>query len=71
MPAPPIPRCGHPVTVGWAEAPAGQLNRAREVFTACSGRLDNGPTGLPADFERMRWFPLPPVRLEQTRTGTG
>ncbi|AVZ75798.1 aminotransferase [Streptomyces lunaelactis] len=53
------------------EALAGQLDRAREVFTACSGRLDDGPTGLPADFERMRWFPLPPVCLEQIRTGTG
>ncbi|WP_327347462.1 aminotransferase class V-fold PLP-dependent enzyme [Streptomyces europaeiscabiei] len=53
------------------EALAGQLERAREVLATRSGRLDDGPTGLPADFERMRRFPLPPVRLEQNRTGTG
>ncbi|MCX4853496.1 aminotransferase class V-fold PLP-dependent enzyme [Streptomyces canus] len=53
------------------EALSGQLERAREVFAARPGRLDDGPTGLPADFERMRWFPLPPVCLEQTRTGAG
>ena len=53
------------------EALAGQLDRAREVFASRSDSLDHGPTGLPADFERMRWFPLPPVCLEQTRTGTG
>ncbi|WP_329530997.1 hypothetical protein OG568_08805 [Streptomyces sp. NBC_01450] len=53
------------------EALSGQLDRAREVFAHCSDLLDDGPTGLPADFERMRWFPLPPVCLEQTRPGTG
>ncbi|MET9904708.1 aminotransferase class V-fold PLP-dependent enzyme [Streptomyces sp. NPDC006446] len=41
----------------------GQLGRAREVLASRSDHLDNGPTGLPADFERMRWFPLPPVCL--------
>ncbi|WP_367325768.1 aminotransferase class V-fold PLP-dependent enzyme [Streptomyces sp. HUAS ZL42] len=50
---------------------SGQLARAREVLAARSDRLDDGPTGLPADFERMRWFPLPPTCLEQSRTGTG
>ncbi|MFJ9721983.1 aminotransferase class V-fold PLP-dependent enzyme [Streptomyces sp. NPDC101209] len=53
------------------EALADQLERAREALAARPGRLDTGPTGLPADFERMRWFPLPPVCLEQTRPGTG
>ncbi|WP_405541115.1 aminotransferase class V-fold PLP-dependent enzyme [Streptomyces phaeochromogenes] len=53
------------------EALPGQLDRAREVLTCRADSLDDGPTGLPADFERMRWFPLPPVCLEQTRTGTG
>ncbi|MFE9648326.1 aminotransferase class V-fold PLP-dependent enzyme [Streptomyces sp. NPDC006365] len=68
---------------GWTSAPAvrhhrlgeealsGQLARAREVLAARPDRLDDGPTGLPADFEHMRWFPLPPVCMEQTRTGTG
>ncbi|MFR0355671.1 aminotransferase class V-fold PLP-dependent enzyme [Streptomyces sediminimaris] len=53
------------------EALAGQLARARAVLAAGRGLLDDGPTGLPADFERMRWFPLPPVCVEQIRTGTG
>ena len=53
------------------EALSGQLDRAREVLTCRADSLDDGPTGLPADFERMRWFPLPPVCLEQTRTDTG
>jgi hypothetical protein len=35
------------------DALAGYLAQARAVLT---GR----PTGLPADFERLRWFPLPP-----------
>ncbi|GLW47123.1 aminotransferase [Streptomyces sp. NBRC 14336] len=38
-----------------------QLDRAREVLAARPDRLDDGPTGLPPDFEQMRWFPLPPV----------
>ncbi|MFF5187305.1 aminotransferase class V-fold PLP-dependent enzyme [Streptomyces sp. NPDC000345] len=45
------------------EALPGQLDRAREVFASRPDRLDDGPTGLSADFERMRWFPLPPVCL--------
>ena len=53
------------------EALAAQLDAARAVLAARPDRLDDGITGLPADFERMRWFPLPPVCLEQTRTGTG
>ena len=53
------------------EALAGQLARARAVLAAGPDHLDEGPTGLPPDFEHMRWFPLPPVCLEQTRTGTG
>jgi hypothetical protein len=53
------------------ETLAGQLDAAREVLAARPDRLDDGRTGLSADFERMRWFPLPPVCVEQTRTGTG
>ncbi|WP_225860440.1 hypothetical protein [Streptomyces triticiradicis] len=41
----------------------GQLGHAREVLASRSDHLDDGPTGLLADFERMRWFPLPPVCL--------
>lgn len=53
------------------EALSGQLECARQVFVSRPDRLDDGPTGLPADFERMRWFPLPPVCLEQIRTDAG
>ncbi|WP_316783317.1 hypothetical protein [Streptomyces sasae] len=53
------------------EALAGQLARAREVPATRPDHLADGPTGLPADFERMRWFPLPPVCREQAQPGTG
>ncbi|MFG2269686.1 aminotransferase class V-fold PLP-dependent enzyme [Streptomyces chartreusis] len=55
------------------EALPGQLDRAREVLGSRPDRDGDGdgPTGLPPDFERMRWFPLPPVCLEQTRPGRG
>ncbi|MFE9095904.1 aminotransferase class V-fold PLP-dependent enzyme [Streptomyces sp. NPDC007264] len=64
MPATPRRRLGE-------DALAGQLTRARALLTARSGMPDEGPTGLPADFERMRWFPLPPVCLEQNRPADG
>ncbi|WP_329530979.1 aminotransferase class V-fold PLP-dependent enzyme [Streptomyces sp. NBC_01450] len=53
------------------EALTGQLARARTVLAARSDHLDDGPTGLPANFERMRWFPLPPACVEQNRPGSG
>ncbi|WP_308186278.1 aminotransferase class V-fold PLP-dependent enzyme [Streptomyces sp. MNU76] len=53
------------------EALAGQLEDARAVLAAQPAPVDDGPTGLPAGFEHMRWFPLPPVCLEQSRAGTG
>ncbi|MFF7645840.1 hypothetical protein [Streptomyces canus] len=53
------------------EALAGQLDAARAVLAARPGPRDDGPTGLPADFERMRWFPLPTVCVDRTHTDTG
>lgn len=53
------------------DALAAQLDAARALPAARPDRLDDGPTGLPTDFERMRWFPLPPACVEQTRTGIG
>ncbi|MEU6536947.1 aminotransferase class V-fold PLP-dependent enzyme [Streptomyces sp. NPDC047000] len=47
------------------EALAGQLAGARALLTTRPDRLDDGPTGLPDGFERLRWFPLPPGCLEQ------
>jgi hypothetical protein len=49
---------------------AAQLADARTLLTALPDGLDDGPTGLPADFERMRWFHLPPACLEETLPST-
>ena len=38
----------------------GYLEAARRLVASRPGRLDEGPTGLDADFEGLRWFPLPP-----------
>ncbi|MEU0117184.1 hypothetical protein ABZ137_26700 [Streptomyces bobili] len=46
-------------------------SRAHRVPAPRPDRLDDGPTGLPADFERMRWFPLPPACVEQDATAAG
>ncbi|MBK3632904.1 aminotransferase class V-fold PLP-dependent enzyme [Streptomyces sp. MBT97] len=62
--APDRPRLGE-------EALAGQLDLARELLAGRPGPPADGPTGLPADFERIRWFPLPPVCMEHVRTATG
>lgn len=42
------------------------LRQAYEVLAAAPDRLDDGPTGLPADFEALRWFPLPAASLTAT-----
>ncbi|MFC6086852.1 aminotransferase class V-fold PLP-dependent enzyme [Sphaerisporangium aureirubrum] len=38
---------------------ADQLAQARAILAARPDDLDPRPPGLPADFERLRWFPLP------------
>lgn len=56
-------------------APAGQLARARAVPAAGPDHLDDGPTGPPADFERVRcsrcrpsaWNKTAPVPVEPSR----
>jgi selenocysteine lyase/cysteine desulfurase len=45
----------------------GYLSQAREVIAALADRLDERPTGLPADFEALRWFPLPPACLRDAQ----
>jgi hypothetical protein len=42
----------------------GYLRQARAILAAQPVHLDEGPTGLPADFEALRWFPLPPTCLQ-------
>jgi selenocysteine lyase/cysteine desulfurase len=46
----------------------GYLRQARTILAARPARLDQGPTGLPPDFEALRWFPLPPACLESRPT---
>jgi selenocysteine lyase/cysteine desulfurase len=46
------------------EAFPGYLRQARAILAARPARLDEGPTGLPSDFEALRWFPLPPACLQ-------
>ena len=45
------------------EALPGYLREARRILAARPDRLDDGPTGLPAEFEALREFHLPPVCL--------
>ncbi len=45
------------------EAFPGYLRQARAILAARPARLDGGPTGLPPEFETLRWFPLPPACL--------
>jgi selenocysteine lyase/cysteine desulfurase len=42
---------------------AGYLAQARAILAARPAQLDEGPTGLPPEFEALRWFPLPPACL--------
>ena len=49
------------------ESLGGYLRQARGLLAARPEQIDDGPTGLPGDFEALRWFPIPPVCL--TRTG--
>ena len=45
---------------------AGQLAEARRLFEERPADLDDTVPDLPPEFERMRWFPLPPVCLDRT-----
>ena len=41
------------------EAFPGYLEQARAILAARPARLDQGPTGLPPEFEALRWFRYP------------
>ena len=45
------------------EAFPGYLRQARAILAARPVRLDDGPAGLPPEFEALRWFPMPPACL--------
>jgi hypothetical protein len=55
---------GHHAHAG-EDALAGYLQEARRLLASRPDRPEEGPTGLPADFEALRWFPLPPGCLER------
>ena len=42
----------------------GYLQLARTILAARPARLDDEPSGLPAGFEALRWFPLPRACLQ-------
>jgi selenocysteine lyase/cysteine desulfurase len=43
----------------------GYLRHAADVIANHADDVDDGPTGLPPDFETLRWFHLPPICLTQ------
>ena len=47
----------------------GYLRQARALLAALPDHVDDGPTGLPSDFEALRWFPLPPTSLDAPPAG--
>ncbi|MGH8835084.1 MAG: aminotransferase class V-fold PLP-dependent enzyme [Actinomycetes bacterium] len=53
-------------TYAGEDALAGYLAEAQRLLAARADRLDDGPTELPADFEQLRWFPVPPACLGDT-----
>jgi len=50
------------------DALAGYLSEARALLGGRPDRVDDGPTGLAADFEALRWFHLPPECLAGSDT---
>lgn len=48
----------------------GYLRHAAEVIADHADDIDDGPTGLPPDFETLRWFHLPPICLTQPDDAT-
>jgi selenocysteine lyase/cysteine desulfurase len=58
-------RLGVPAHRGFLgeDALAGQLADARRLLVSREDTLDAGATGLPAGFESLRWFHLPPACL--------
>ena len=45
------------------EAFPSYLRQARAILAARPARLDDGPAGLPPEFEALRWFPMPSACL--------
>ncbi|HEY7483539.1 MAG TPA: aminotransferase class V-fold PLP-dependent enzyme [Streptosporangiaceae bacterium] len=47
---------------------AGYLDQARTLLSSRPDQIDRRPPGLPADFEKLRWFLLPAACLTQQPT---
>ncbi|MEV0385413.1 aminotransferase class V-fold PLP-dependent enzyme [Nonomuraea sp. NPDC050643] len=46
---------------------ASYLDQARKLLDGLPDEIDRRSPGLPGEFERLRWFPLPAVCLDDTR----
>ena len=51
------------------DALRGYLRQARDLLAARPAQIDDGATGLPGDFEALRWFHLPPACLDHGDPG--
>lgn len=54
---------GHTSPILEESALGRHLRDARALLAARADIAEGGPTGLPEEFEALRWFPLPPVCL--------
>ncbi len=52
------------------DALRGYLRQARDLLAARPAHIDDGATGLPGDFEALRWFHLPPACLDHGDPGS-
>jgi len=52
------------------DALRGYLRQARNLLAARPAHIDDGATGLPGDFEALRWFHLPPACLDHGDPGS-
>ncbi|HEU5332300.1 MAG TPA: aminotransferase class V-fold PLP-dependent enzyme [Actinocrinis sp.] len=55
----------HTRAAGGEQVLPGQLEEARRILESLPDAVDDGPTGMAADFEALRWFPLPLASLSQ------
>jgi selenocysteine lyase/cysteine desulfurase len=53
------------------DALAGYLHAARELLDARAQQVDDGETGLAAEFEALRWFTLPPACVAEPHRQPG
>jgi selenocysteine lyase/cysteine desulfurase len=60
-----------PQATAGEEVLPGQIEQARLLLEALPDPDEAGPTGLPAEFEALRWFPLPALCLTPTGPRAG